>query len=357
MNEPSAVRDEDAFDVDAVHAWLRAEVPGLPDAAPEVQQFGGGASNLTYLLRYPDREWVLRRPPAGQKAASAHDMVREHRVQSALAPHYRYVPRMVALCTDAAVLGSDFYVMERVPGTILRGRLPQGMTLTPEQARDLGLRAFDALLELHGVDVEAAGLGDLGRGRGYVGRQVAGWSERFRKARTDNVPDFEAVMRWLAEEQPDDVATVLVHNDFRLDNLVLRPDDSDVLQVVGVLDWEMATLGDPLMDLGGALAYWVQADDDDGYRLSKRQPSDLPGMPTRAEIVGRYAERTGLDVSGWTFYEVFGLFRLAVIVQQIYYRYHHGQTTNPAFEHFWLFVGVLDERCRRIAGLPTDAAV
>jgi aminoglycoside phosphotransferase (APT) family kinase protein len=346
-NEPREVRDEDAFDVAAVHAWLAPQVPGLGAEPPEVRQFGGGASNLTYLLRYPDRDLVLRRPPVGQKAASAHDMVREHRVQSALAPHYRYVPAMVALCTDPSVLGSDFYVMERVPGTILRGTLPDGMSLTPEQAHGLGLRAFDALLELHAVDVEAAGLTDLGRGRGYVGRQVTGWSERYRRARTDNVPDFEAVMRWLAERQPDDVATVLVHNDFRLDNLVLDGD----LNVVGVLDWEMATLGDPLMDLGGALAYWVQADDDEGYRLSKRQPSDLPGMPTRAEIVRHYAERTGLRVDDWTFYEVFGLFRLAVIVQQIYYRFHHGQTTNPAFEHFWLFVGVLDDRCRRLAGL------
>jgi aminoglycoside phosphotransferase (APT) family kinase protein len=347
VTEPTAVRDEDAFDVDALHAWLRAHVDDVPEELPEVRQFGGGASNLTYLLRWPDRDWVLRRPPAGQKAASAHDMVREHRVQAALAPHYRYVPRMVALCTDPAVLGSQFYVMERVPGTILRRNLPPGLELTPEQARDLGLRAFDALLELHAVDVEAAGLADLGKGQGYVGRQVAGWSERYRRARTENVPDFEPVMAWLSERQPDDVAIVLVHNDFRLDNLVL----SDDLEVVGVLDWEMATLGDPLMDLGGALAYWVQADDDELFRLSRRQPSDLPGMPTRAQIVQRYAERTGVEVRDWTFYEVFGLFRLAVIVQQIYYRFHHGQTTNPAFQDFWAFVGVLEGRCRRIAGI------
>ena len=347
MTEPTEVRDEDAFDVGAVHAWLRGQTRQTPAEPPEVRQFGGGASNLTYLLRWPEREWVLRRPPAGHKAASAHDMVREHRVQAALAPHYRYVPRMVALCTDAAVIGSDFYVMEKVPGVILRRRLPEGMQLAPDDAHALGMRAFDALLELHGVDVQAAGLADLGKGRGYVGRQVAGWSERFRRARTDNVPDMEPVMAWLAANAPDDVATVLVHNDFRLDNLVL----DDGLRVVGVLDWEMATLGDPLMDLGGALAYWVEAGDDELFRLSRRQPSDLPGMPTRAEIVRHYGERTGLDVSGWTFYEVFGLFRLAGIVQQIYYRFHHGQTTNPAFQDFGAFVQVLDDRCRRIAGV------
>jgi aminoglycoside phosphotransferase (APT) family kinase protein len=344
---PSPVRDEDAFDVPALHRWLASRVEGLPARPPEVLQFGGGASNLTYLLRYPDRELVLRRPPAGAKAASAHDMVREHRVQTALAPHYRYVPRTVALCTDPAVLGSDFYVMERIDGTVLRGHLPEGLCLSGDQAHELGLRAFDALVELHGVDVEAVGLSDLGTGRGYVRRQVTGWSERFHRARTENVPDFQAVMGWLAQQQPEDVATVLVHNDFRLDNLVL----GDGLRVVGVLDWEMSTLGDPLMDLGGALAYWVQADDDDLFRLAKRQPSDLPGMPSRAELVQHYAGRTGLDVGSWTFYEVFGLFRLAVIAQQIYYRYHHGQTSNDAFRDFWFFVGYLDERCRRIAGL------
>lgn len=347
LDEPRALRDEDAFDVDALHAWLGARVDGLGDAPPDVRQFSGGASNLTYLLRYPSRDLVLRRPPEGQKAASAHDMRREHRVQAALAPHYPYVPEMVALCEDPAVLGRDFYVMQRVEGTILRGRLPAGMELSPGQARDLGLRAVDSLVELHAVDVDAAGLTDLGKGFGYVGRQVSGWSERYRHARTENVPDFEPVMAWLTDRQPADVGICLVHNDFRLDNLVLDAD----LQVVGVLDWEMATLGDPLMDLGGALAYWVQADDDDMMRLSKRQPTDLPGMPSRAEVVEHYRSRTGLAVQDWAFYEVFGLFRLAGIAQQIYYRYFHGQTTNPAFKDFWFFVGYLDERCRRVAGI------
>jgi aminoglycoside phosphotransferase (APT) family kinase protein len=346
-DEPRELRDEDAFDIEALHGWLSGRVDGLGDQPPQVRQFGGGASNLTYLLRYPSRDLVLRRPPAGHKAASAHDMRREHRVQAALGPHYPYVPEMVAFCDDPSVLGTEFYVMQRIEGTILRGRLPQGMALSPEQARELGYRGVDSLVELHQVDAVAAGLGDLGKGVGYVGRQVSGWSERYRRARTENVPDFEPVMAWLAQRQPDDLATCLVHNDFRLDNLVLDVD----LRVVGVLDWEMATLGDPLMDLGGALAYWVQADDDEGMRVSKRQPTDLPGMPTRAEVVEHYRARTGLAVDDWAFYEVFGLFRLAGIAQQIYYRFHHGQTTNPAFQDFWLFVSYLDDRCRRIAGI------
>ncbi|MCW2614033.1 MAG: aminoglycoside phosphotransferase [Frankiales bacterium] len=339
------LRPEDAFDVGGLHRWLSTRVGGL-GGPPVVRQFAGGASNLTYLLRYPDRELVLRRPPVGQKAASAHDMRREHRVQQALAPQYPYVPAMVAFCDDPSVMGSDFYVMEKVDGTILRGRLPAGLSLSPDQARALALRAVDSLVALHGVDVEAAGLTDLGRGPGYVGRQVAGWSDRFRAARTEDVPDFTAVMTWLADHQPDDVAMCLVHNDFRLDNLVLDAD----LRVVAVLDWEMATIGDPLMDLGGALAYWVQADDDDVMRLSKRQPTDVAGMPTRDEVVAHYRAATGLPVDGWAFYEVFGLFRLAVIVQQIYLRYSRGQTTNPAFKDFHHFVTYLESRCRTVAG-------
>ncbi|MCW2714700.1 MAG: putative aminoglycoside phosphotransferase [Frankiales bacterium] len=339
-DEPRELRAEDAFDVAAVHAWLSQRVAGL-GGPPLVRQFGGGASNLTYLLEYADQELVLRRPPAGAKAASAHDMRREHRVQDSLRPHYPYVPRMVAFCDDAAVLGSDFYVMERLRGTILRGRLPRGTSLTKEQAAALGRHAVDSLVALHQVDAAAAGLSDLGRGPGYVGRQVAGWSGRYRQARTDDVPDFTAVMAWLDRHQPADVAMCLIHNDFRLDNLVLGED----LQVIGVLDWEMATLGDPLMDLASALAYWVQADDDEVMLLSKRQPTDLPGMPTRAEVVEHYTSATGLALHSWTFYEVFGLFRLAGIVQQIYLRYVRGQTTNPAFQHYGHFVAYLESRC------------
>jgi len=344
-----AVRGEDAFDVAAVDAWLRRQ-PGLEDliglsGTPEVTQYSGGASNLTYRLRYPAADLVLRRPPAGTKASSAHDMVREYRVQERLKPVFPQVPTVRALCRDHAVLGSDFYVMDRVPGTILRGRLPDGVTLPPERAAALCRAAVDTLVGLHGVDPVAAGLADLGRGAGYVRRQVDGWTERYARARTRNVPSFRRVTRWLDANAPDDVAQCVVHNDFRLDNLVLAPDDPS--RVVGVLDWELATIGDPLMDLGGALAYWVQADDGRVAQLGRRQPSHLPGMLTRREIVDRYAERTGRDVAGWTFYEVFGLFRLAVIAQQIYYRYHHGQTTNPAFRHLWLMVGYLDLRCRR----------
>jgi len=211
---------------------------------------------------------------------------------------------------------------------------------------------LDVLVQLHQVDPAATGLSEIGRGHGYVGRQVAGWSDRYRKARTDNVGDFEKVMGWLAEHQPEDVATCVIHNDFRFDNLVLAPAESsgDPLRVAGVLDWEMATLGDPLMDLGGALAYWIQADDDPEYLAIRRQPTHLPGMLTRAEVVDYYTGRMGLSVSPeeWRFYEVFGLFRLAVIAQQIYYRYHHGQTHNEEYARFLPVVHYLERRCARL---------
>jgi aminoglycoside phosphotransferase (APT) family kinase protein len=340
-----AVRDEDAFDVGAVDVWLRQHQGDLT-GPPEVKQFSGGASNLTYLLRYPERELILRRPPPGTKAASAHDMAREYRVQDSLKPVFPYVPDMVGLCQDESVIGSDFYVMERLDGTILRKEIPRELGFEPADLRRLCESLVDRLVDLHSVDPTAAGLADLGKGPGYVRRQVEGWSRRYRAAKTWNVPSFERVMRWLDENQPDDVGQCVIHNDFRLDNVVLAPDDPQ--RIVGILDWEMATIGDPLMDLGGAMAYWVQADDDRLFHLLRRQPTHVPGMLSREEVVAHYAARSGRPIDNWAFYEVFGLFRLATIVQQIYYRYHHKQTRNPAFRHFWLGVRYLDRRCRRV---------
>ncbi|MGL6236013.1 MAG: phosphotransferase family protein [Segniliparus sp.] len=347
-DEPEALRAEDGFDVAVLAGWLADRVPRL-NGLPEVRQYPGGASNLTYLLSYPDRELILRRPPAGHKAASAHDMKREFFVQKQLKPVYRYVPEVFAFCEDEAVLGSDFYVMERLRGVILRRDLPEGASLSEEQARLLSQRAVDSLVELHKVDPEAAGLTSLGKGAGYVARQVGGWSKRYQAARTENVGDFEKVMEWLDRNQSQDVATVVIHNDFRLDNVVV--DDLRSLEVIGVLDWEMATLGDPLMDLGSALAYWSEAGDDETLMRFRRQPTHVPGMLTRDEVVDYYRERTGFPVQNWAFYEVFGFFRLAAIMQQIYYRYHHGQTTNPAFQDFWVFVNYLEGRCKELIGL------
>jgi aminoglycoside phosphotransferase (APT) family kinase protein len=345
-DEPGTLREEDRFDTAAVHAWLSSQVDGL-DGRPEVRQFPGGASNLTYLLRYPNRELILRRPPVGHKAASAHDMRREFRVQKQLRPVFPYVPNVLALCDDEAVLGSDFYVMERVPGVILRQDLPPGMTITPEQAHEMAYDAIDRLIDLHCVDPAKAGLEDLGKGAGYVERQVTGWTKRFHAARTENVPEFTEVMDWLAANRPDDVRICVIHNDYRFDNMVLDP---DTLKVAAILDWEMATLGDALMDLSGVITYWVQADDGELAQEARKQPTHLPGMPIRQEIVDYYCDRMGLSAGNWKFYEVFGMFRLAVIMQQIYYRYYHGQTHNPAFKDIWRRGAYLESRCRELMG-------
>jgi len=349
------VRAEDSFDVAAVAAWLRTHAEdryrGRLEADPEVQQFSGGASNLTYLLRYPGLDLIMRRAPKGTKARGAHDMHREFVIQSKLAPVLPYVAPMVAFCDEEGVLGADFYVMERIDGVIPRSEWPADVPLSPEQARQLCLNVIEVAAELHSVDADAAGLSGLGKGTGYVRRQVEGWSMRYRNAHTPDNPDFEKVMAWLDANQPEDVRTCVIHNDFKIDNLVLSKDDPT--QVIGILDWEMATLGDPLMDLGGALAFWVQADDSDELKMMRRVPTHLPGMITRDEFVARYCERMGFELTPeqWRFYEIFGLFRNAVIAQQIYYRYFHGQTTNELFALFGPGVQILDRRISELLGL------
>jgi aminoglycoside phosphotransferase (APT) family kinase protein len=310
------------------------------DALPEVQQFRSGASNLTYLLQYPDRELVLRKPPVGMKAASAHDMKREFLIQSRLQPVYPLVPSIIALCEDQAVMGSDFYVMERVVGDIFRRDVPEGVT--PADVSVMADSLINGLVQLHAVD--ASILAELNKGSGYVQRQVEGWSKRYRNALTDDVPNGEKVMAWLEANRPDDVASCVIHGDWRIDNVVF---DLKQARIVGVLDWELATVGDPLMDLGSALAYWVDRDDDPAFAALRRQPSHLPGMPTRDEFVAKYLEKSGVRCANFTFYEVFGLFRLAVIIQQIWARYRAGQTTNPAFAGFGDAVNTLINRAER----------
>lgn len=345
LDQAREVRAEDSFDVAAVDSWLKQHVDDL-EGAPTVKQFPGGASNLTFQLAYPGRDLVLRRPPAGHIPKSGHDMRREFTVQSKLAPVFPYVPKMVAFCDDHSVMGVDFYVMDRIRGIILRSELPAGMTLDAAGARALSTSFIERLVDLHSVDPAAAGLTDLGRGDGYVERQVNGWSKRYRAARTWNVPSFEKVMSWLEANRPPDVRSCIIHNDWRMDNVVLDPDDPQ--KIIGVLDWEMATIGDPLMELGSAMAYWIEAGDDRIGQMFRRQPTHLPGMLTRREVVELYAQRSGLTIDDWRFYEVFGLFRLAGIIQQIYKRYHDNETTNPAFKRFWIATRWLHRRSRRV---------
>ena len=337
MSDLTPVRDEDAFDVARVHTWLNSYIN--ESSLPDVFQFRSGASNLTYLLKYPDRELVLRRPPVGTKAVSAHDMKREFLIQSRLKLVYDLVPTVIALCEDHSILGSDFYVMDRIQGEIFRRDVPE--TLTKEDISVMAHSLVSGLAQLHSVD--ASVLNELNKGPGYVTRQVEGWSKRYRNALTDDVPDGEDVMNWLLSNKPDDVGSCIIHGDWRIDNMVF---DLAQKKLVGVLDWELATVGDPLMDLGSALAYWIDKDDEPMFASLRRQPSHLDGMPTRKEFIAKYLELSGRKCDDFTFYEVFGLFRLTVIIQQIWARYKAGQTTNPAFKGFGMGVNILINRAQ-----------
>ncbi|MBV8519861.1 MAG: phosphotransferase family protein [Acidobacteria bacterium] len=338
------IRPGEELNVDAVDAWLKSQLPDL-EGTPRVTQFAGGASNWTYRLHYDDaHDFVLRRAPAGTKAKSAHDMGREYRLQQALAPVFPYVPEMVAHCADESVIGTEFYVMRRIDGIIPRREL--GVEMPPELVRSLCFNFLDTLIALHRVDFVAAGLEHLGKGAGYVRRQVDGWNQRYKNARTWNVPRGNRIMRWLERNVPPVESICITHNDFRFDNVVLHRERPT--RIIGVLDWELATLGDPLMDLGNTIAYWVEADDDVVARSTRRQPTNIEGMLTRKEVVSYYCAQMGFTLEHWPFYEVFGLFRVSVIAQQIYYRYLNGQTGNPAFKRFWALVHYLHWRCRRL---------
>lgn len=344
VDSAGKVRSGEELDLSQLNPWLLEHLKDV-SGTPEVTQYSGGASNWTYCLSYPEKQVVLRRAPAGTKAKGAHDMGREYRLQAALKSVYPYVPDMLAHSDDETLIGSEFYVMAKLDGVIPRTNMPRGLNLEPDQCRQLCYNAIDSLIELHQVDYKAAKLDHIAKGEGYIERQITGWTQRYQKAKTWNVPSSDGVAKWLSKNQPAKEIICLTHNDFRLDNLVL--DANEPTRIIGVLDWELATLGDPLMDLGNSLAYWIEEGDDFFAQKIRRQPTHLKGMLTRKEVIDHYLEKTGYEVSDFTFYEVYGLFRLAGIVQQIYYRYNHKQTDNPAFRFLWVFVHYLMHRCRR----------
>lgn len=339
------VKAGEALDIQAVEHWLKSQgVTLIGDV--ELTQYSGGASNWTYRLKYQNQDLILRRPPQGTKAKSAHDMQREYEVQNNLAAYYPVLPKMVALCQDQSVIGCDFYVMQRIEGVIPRANLPAELTLTEDDIQHLCINVIDKLIELHQVPYQSTALAQLGKGEGYCRRQVEGWDQRYANAYTENVPSFQYIREWLLQNIPEDSTSCVIHNDWRFDNVILDPNEPT--KVIGVLDWEMATIGDPLMDLGAALAYWVEATDSPLFKATRRQPTHLKGMLTRKQVVDYYLEKTGLKPENWVFYEVFGVFRLAVIAQQIYYRYYHKQTQNPAFKDFWIVIHALHIRALQL---------
>jgi len=345
VDQASPVRAGEQLDASQLEIFLKDAIPGL-EGPLSIEQFPSGFSNLTYLLRAGERALVLRRPPFGSKVKAAHDVGREYTVLSALHPVYPPAPKPLVLCESAALLGAPFYIMERIRGVILRGKKPPGFVCVPETVRRCCGAFVENLAQLHGLDYEAIGLGKLHREGSFVERNVLGWIDRYYGSQTDDIPAIDQTAAWLKGHYPADVGTVLIHNDYKFDNLVLDP--QDLTRITGVLDWEMCTIGDPLMDLGVVLSYWLE---------SKDTPMGLvpcfltlePGAMTRLEVAEHYALVSGREVSNILFYYVFGLLKLAVIVQQIYYRYKQGLTQDQRFAPLIFVVGAL--------GLKAAAAI
>ena len=322
------VRPDERLDLDRLEPYLRARLPGA-DAPVEVAQFGGGHANLTYLLRFGEREFVLRRPPLGPVAATSHDMTREHRVLSVLHRAYPLAPQSHLLCTDHGIIGADFLVMERRHGCVIRDDLPPSARGEPDLARRVSEMIVDCLAALHAVDPRSVGLEGLGRPEGFVRRQVEGWSRRWEAAKDKDVAGMDRLAAWLAANVPGSRAARLVHNDFKLDNILVAGDDPG--RAVAVLDWDMCTTGDPLMDLGYLLNVWIEAGDDPAWRVTAAMPTWRDGCLTRAEAVERYRRLTGFDVGEATWYHAFGAFKLAVVLQQIHIRWLRGETQDSRF--------------------------
>lgn len=329
------VRGSEQLDWESLAEYLRAR---LPEAVGEevdltsplaVEQFPGGHSNLTYLLRFGGREFVMRRPPFGPVAPKAHDMAREFRILAALHPVFPLAPRPFLLCEEPEVVGSVFYVMERRRGLVVRNEEPPELHGQPAERRRASAALVDALAELHAVDIRAHGLDSLGKPAGFVERQVRGWAERWHRSQTGELAEMDALAAWLAERlPPDSERPTLVHGDYKLDNVML--DAGNVGSVVGVFDWEMSAVGDPLVDLGILLGYWVHTATGD-RRDTVSAVTNRAGWFTREELLERYGARTGADLSRVGFYEVFAVFKLAVVLQQIFFRYRRGQTDDPRF--------------------------
>jgi aminoglycoside phosphotransferase (APT) family kinase protein len=324
----TAVRAGEELNLEALDAYLRAHFSD--ERGPlDVKQFPSGHSNLTYSIRFGSHEFVLRRPPFGSKVKSAHDMGREVRVLSKLHAVYPRAPEVVLYCDEVTVLGAPFYLMKPIRGVIIRQNPSASLEFTAETARRLSESFVDNLARLHSLDYQSIGLGDLGKPEGYLERQVRGWTERYYGSRTHEFLEVARIVSWMKEHMPSTSRAALIHNDYKYDNLVLDP--SDITKIIGVLDWEMCTIGDPLTDLGTALAYWIDADDPEPLQKIRWGPTTHPGSMTRAQLIELYAEKTGRNVSHMDFYVVFARFKVAVIVQQIYYRYHQGLTKDERF--------------------------
>ena len=345
-NPTIAMRQGEELDLIKLDEVLKKIIPSL-SGYPSVTQYASGASNLTYLISYPNRELVLRRPPFGKKAISAHSMSREYRVLTGLNGVYKSIPTMIFYTDDESLLGSEFYLMEKVEGVLIKKDFPRIWNFNDAKRYKFCQVIFDKLIELHLLDYSAAGLHKFGNPEGYAERQILGWNRRYLASLTGDVPDFKDVRAWLEARIPGETSPKsLVHGDFRIDNVMVDKDDP--FNVLAVLDWEMAALGDPLMDLANSLAYWFQNDDSYELRAMKNQPSDANGMMRRDEILEYYSNKTGFETKYWDFYEVYGYFRLAVISQQLYYRFVNKQTRDQRFAKYGEGAANLGRHCQNL---------
>ena len=338
MSETREMRAGEEIDIERLAAYLHTEFDASVDDV-EVMQFPAGSSNLTYLVCVDAAEYVLRRPPFGNTVTSAHDMSREFNVLSKLSAVYAPAPKPLLFCEDDAVIGSEFYLMERRNGLVIRGRSPKELEDSPELQHTVCQSFIQNLADLHALDYKASGLGDLGKPEGYAHRQVEGWAKRYFAAKTDEHPELEAAIVWLNDNIPADSGATLVHNDYKFDNVMLDP--VDLTKITAVLDWEMVTVGDPLMDLGTTLGYWMSPDAGEEMLNMPFNPRVLMENIIRQDLVDWYAAASGRDVSNILFYYVFGTFKIAVIAQQIYARFVKGFTKDERFSHFDNFVAAL----------------
>ncbi|HBB89570.1 MAG TPA: phosphotransferase family protein [Blastocatellia bacterium] len=354
-SDSTAVRAGEELDLAGLGRYLREHLTQQsPNTEIEIEQFPGGHSNLTYLIRYGDQEFVLRRPPVGPVAPTAHDMPREFKLLSVINPHFPLAPKPVLLCEDASVIGVPFYLMERRRGFIVRFQVPEQIGENLELRKHLSESVVDTLVALHAVDIRATGIVNIGKPEGLVARQVHGWAKRWNGSRTGELAEMDQVIQWLVDRiPPESAGATIVHNDFKLDNLML--DANDPARVVAVLDWEMCTVGDPLIDVGLLLTYWTMRgrNGESGSadrNSSLRAVTNGAGWLTREEIIERYAARTGRDLSHIMFYETFARFKVAVIIQQIYFRYVQGQTRDERFRNFDALVRDLIREALELAG-------
>lgn len=327
-----AIRAGENFDSAQVETYTRKHIPNLGPETLEVRQFPAGASNLTYLLRIGTWEGVLRRPPLGPVPPKAHDMEREAGLLAKIHPVFPLAPRPYVFCNDLTILGAPFYIMERRKGLVLNATFPTHVEASPELCQKLTSAVVDTLVHIHAIDWQQADLSHFGRPEGFLARQVKGWIERYKRAQTDDIAGLDMLLNWLVAHIPTNSQATLIHNDFKLNNMLLR--NEDITQVEAVLDWEMATIGDPLFDLAVALSYWVTHDDPEDLQTVLPVVTTQPGFPDRAAFMERYARKSGRDLSSMHFYMTFAYFKLAVIIQQIYVRWRRGQTQDERFATF-----------------------